>query len=51
LTPYDTYTTMRKIEESGYSVKSMQDSKINNLAKEIEKRIDIDKLLSELNIK
>jgi len=51
LTPYDTYTTMRKIEESGYSVKSMQNSKINNLAKEIEKRIDIDRILSELNLK
>ena len=51
LTPYDTYTTMRKIEESGYSVRSMQNSKINNLAKEIEKRIDIDKILSELNLK
>ena len=51
LTPYDTYTTMRKIEESGYSVKSMQNSKIINLAKEIEKRIDVDRILSELNLK
>lgn len=51
LTPYDTYTTMRKIEESGYSVKSMQNSKIHDLAKEIEKRIDIDRILSELNLK
>ncbi len=50
LSPYDTYTTIRRIEDFGYSVRHMEKEKIENLAEEIGKRVNIDKILEDLGI-
>lgn len=50
LCPYDTYTTVRKIESYRFTVRYMNMKRLSRLATELEKKIDLPSVLEELGL-
>lgn len=48
LSPYDTYTTVRKIESYRFTVRYMNIKRLNRLIVELEKKVDLSSILEKL---
>jgi len=50
LSPYDTYTTVKKIEEYRYTIRYLDENRINLLTDTVERKMNIDEIIRELNL-
>jgi len=50
LCPYDTYTTVRKIESYRFTVRYMNIKRLDRLVVELEKKVDLSSILEELSL-
>ncbi len=50
LTPYDTYLTMKKIEETGYTIKFLSEAKLQRIINEVEKRINVEEIIEKMGL-